>query len=75
MKPKKHNPNTPKRLIVKATSWETISLVLTTLVAYPFTSNLCTSVELALACLGIKILFYYQHEKIWHTIGWGLKDG
>jgi len=57
--------------LVKATSWESISLVLTILVAYPFTDSVCSSVELAVVCLFIKILFYYHHERVWHRIAWG----
>lgn len=67
----KKDHNTPKRVLAKATSWETISLVLTTLVAYPFTGSICTSFNLAVACLVIKILFYYHHERLWSRVTWG----
>ncbi len=71
MKTKKKDPSHPLRSLAKATSWETISLVLTTAIAYPFTDSVCSSVELAVACLAVKIIFYYHHERIWHQIDWG----
>jgi uncharacterized membrane protein len=74
-KKKKKDPSHPLRSLAKAVSWETISLVLTMLIAYPFTHSICSSVELALACLAIKIIFYYHHERVWHQIDWGKING
>jgi uncharacterized membrane protein len=67
MKDKSH----PKRSLAKATSWETISLLLTTAVAYPFTESICSSIQLACACFVVKIVFFYWHDRIWHQIPWG----
>ncbi len=71
---KKQDPSHPKRSLAKATSWETISLVLTTGIAYPFTGNLGTSIDLAVVCLGVKIIFFYWHERWWHQCGWGKQN-
>ncbi len=68
---KRPDHNTPKRVLVKATSWEIFSTSLTAIISYPFTDNICSSIELALWCLIIKIVFYYYHDRLWHQISWG----
>jgi uncharacterized membrane protein len=68
---KKKDHNMPKRVLAKAVSWETFSTLLTGAIAYPFTNSIGTSIELAVACLAVKIVFYYQHERLWNQVTWG----
>jgi uncharacterized membrane protein len=63
--------STRKRTLTKAITWESFSTVLTAAISYPFTGSVCSSAALAVACLLVKILFYFQHECIWNSITWG----
>jgi uncharacterized membrane protein len=73
MTPQKQATSSHKRSLTKAISWESISTVLTFVISCPFTDSICSSVNLAGACLLVKIVFYYQHERVWHQITWGKK--
>jgi uncharacterized membrane protein len=63
--------STKKRYIVKAVCWETFSTLLTMGIAYPFTGSIGSSASLALACLVVKMIFYYHHERTWQRSTWG----
>jgi|WetSurMetagenome_2_1015567.scaffolds.fasta_scaffold03042_2 uncharacterized membrane protein len=65
------DPSSPKRSLAKATSWESISTILTAGICYPFTANLFSSIEIAGVCLFVKIVFFYMHERAWHKVNWG----
>ena len=49
-------PNTPKRFIAKAVSWETFSNLVCFGLAYG---------------IFVKLILSYWHERAWHQIQWG----
>jgi uncharacterized membrane protein len=70
----KKDSSNPKRTLAKAISWESISTVVTMAIAYLFIGNLECSVALALTCLVAKVILFYYHDRLWHSVSWG-KDG
>jgi len=63
--------STRRRSFVKAVTWETFSWFLTAIIAYLFSGNLGESSSLATACLILKIIFMFLHDRFWQTIKWG----
>lgn len=56
------------RSLLKATSWETVSWLLTTGVIWWWTGSVQESTTLATVLLGVKVVFLYAHERLWHQI-------
>ncbi len=65
------DPSKSYRSLTKAISWEIISLVLTSCIAYPFFGTIGKSISLAMICFVVKVVFYYLHERLWHQIPFG----
>ncbi len=61
----------PKRSIVKALSWRLIAAVVTVLVVYLITREVSLSLGAGLLDSGIKLFFYYFHERMWNRLGFG----
>ncbi len=66
-----NDPSSATRSLMKGTTWESFSYLLTLLIAYWYTGSVRTSVELTSICFVIKILLFFVHERIWHQIKWG----
>lgn len=64
----------PYRSFMKAVSWEFFSFFLTALIIYLFTGDFNFTARLTITCQGIKVFFFYAHERIWHQIRWGKDD-
>lgn len=64
-------PSTHYRSLVKAATWEIFSWFLTAGVAYGVTGSYQDGSNVATACLVVKIVFLYLHERIWKKIRWG----
>lgn len=60
-----------RRSLLKGITWETFSFLLTLIITYAYTGNARTSIELTSICLAFKIIFFYEHERIWHQVRWG----
>lgn len=59
------------RSFMKGISWETFSFFLTVLITFMYTGSVRTSIELTSICFGVKIIFFFLHERLWHQIRWG----
>ncbi|MFH1321730.1 MAG: DUF2061 domain-containing protein [Bacteroidota bacterium] len=59
------------RSIAKGIVWRCIATITTTVIAYIITGEPLIAVEIGLAEMGIKILIYYIHERVWLRIKWG----
>jgi len=67
----KPDTSSPKRSIIKAVSWESISTLATVALAYLLFGN----VQVCMAFGGIsfimKLILFYCHERCWHQIQFG----
>jgi len=59
------------RSFVKGISWESITLILTTIAVYIVYGNFLDSLLFAFVLTFIKIGLYFIHERIWKRIRWG----
>lgn len=60
-----------KRSLVKAVSWRVLATVTTMAVVFAFTRKLTLAIEVGAVEVVAKLLFYYCHERVWNSIGWG----
>jgi len=65
----------PKRIMVKAISWESISLVLTFLIAWLIFDELIVCGIFAVISFVVKIVVYYIHEQVWSKVKYGKSHG
>jgi uncharacterized membrane protein len=63
--------STSKRSLIKATSWEIISFIITLIAVFIIYGDLEMSLKFALVLTAIKIIFLYFHERIWKKTMWG----
>jgi uncharacterized membrane protein len=61
------------RTIIKTFSWRAMATVITMVVAFAFTGNTETALEIGLADTLIKLFAYYGHERIWVRLRVGQK--
>jgi len=61
----------PQRSFIKGLSWEIISFIITTLAVFIVYTDIWGSIKFSLVLTGIKIIFFYPHERIWKKIKWG----
>ncbi len=59
------------RSIAKAISWRVIASLTTTGLVYLFTGRLALAAGVGVLEAGLKMLFYYLHERAWQHISWG----
>ncbi len=59
------------RTVIKAVSWRIIASMTTMIIVYILTREWGITLGAGLLEGISKIIFYYLHERIWHTIGWG----
>ena len=69
----KPDTSTPKRSIAKAVSFETVSNLAGFSIAYLMFGNLGGCVVFTGICFGVKLILFYEHERIWHQIPFGKK--
>lgn len=62
-----------KRTIVKALSWQTIGLVVMTIISYVHTGSLTSALSLAGTSTVLGLISYVIHEKLWQRVSWGTK--
>lgn len=65
------DPSSHARSLVKGLTWESFALVITLIVAYAVLGDVRMSLRLTLISQGIKICFFYLHERAWHRVRWG----
>lgn len=63
-----------KRSIIKAITWRILATFVTMIVVYVFTKEIVLSLEVGGIALGIKLIVYYFHERVWGKISWGTKE-
>lgn len=66
-----HDPSSHARSLVKGLTWESFALVITLIVAYAVLGDVRMSLKLTFISQGIKVFFFWWHERIWHQIRWG----
>ena len=59
------------RSIIKALSWRTGGLIVTTVVAWKVIGDLKFGVMIGLLDTVVKIFAYYAHERIWNRVRYG----
>ena len=59
------------RSFAKGVSWRFIASATTVSLAYIFTKDIQTTLEIGCFELVLKLLFYYLHERTWLKINWG----
>lgn len=65
------DPSSHARSLVKGLVWESFALVVTLTVAYAVLGDARVSLKLTLISQGIKVVFYWWHERLWGGIRWG----
>lgn len=63
--------STKLRSFIKGVCWETLAFIITTALIYFFYNDLPKSIKVSLIITGIKIIFFYAHERTWKKIKWG----
>lgn len=63
-----------KRSLLKTITWRVLATCLTLLIAYLFTENFTTSLELTLVAALASTVAYYIHERIWNLVMWERND-
>jgi len=69
----KSDSSTPKRTLVKALTWETLSTLATFGLAWSMFGSLGTCVVFAGVSFTMKLVLFYEHERLWHQCQWGKK--
>lgn len=65
------DPSRHIRTFVKSIGWEAFSFLLTLLVLYFALGDVQQASGLTLFLFGIKVVFLYLYERLWHKIRWG----
>jgi len=63
--------STPRRSLMKGISWESISLLITFLLAWCMFGQIVACGVFAVVSFFVKLVFFYSHERIWHQIPFG----
>lgn len=58
------------RSLTKTISWRIIATLTTTTLVYMFTRNFKLSLQIGILEVILKLIFYYEHERIWNKIKW-----
>ena len=61
----------PIRSIIKTISWRIIATGTTIIIAYLFTGDTETALQIGSAEVIIKLVIYYIHERAWTNVKWG----
>lgn len=64
-------PSTLERSLVKGIVWEFISFVITAIAVYIFYGNFSIAIKFSLVLTGIKVIFFFMHERTWKKVKWG----
>jgi uncharacterized membrane protein len=67
----KHDPSTRKRTVTKALTWETFSNLVCFGLAYLMFGNIGGCAVFTAICFIVKLILFYEHERVWHQIPWG----
>jgi len=62
-----------KRHLAKAITWRFISSLTTFIIAYMITGDFGLGVSITSVDIIIKIILYYNHERLWYKTKWGIK--
>jgi len=65
------DPSRRVRTFVKSIGWESFSFLITLLVLYFAMGSAQQATGLTLSLFGIKVVFLYLYERLWHKIRWG----
>jgi uncharacterized membrane protein len=67
----KPDTSSPKRSIVKAISWESISTLATMILAYLLFGDVQVCMVFGILSFIMKLVMFYWHERFWHQIQFG----
>lgn len=59
------------RTVIKAISWRVIATLTTMSIVFIFTREIMLSLGVGFTEVIAKIIFYYLHERFWHSTSWG----
>lgn len=62
-----------RRTWTKALTWQTLGLLVMSLVNYLYLGNLQQSLGLSLVLAGLGLVTYVAHEWLWARVRWGLR--
>ncbi len=62
---------TTQRTIVKTISWQSLGIIVMSIIGYLHTGSLTTALSLAGSTVLISSVSYIFHEKLWPRISWG----
>lgn len=62
---------TTKRTIVKTISWQSLGIIVMSIIGYIHTGSLTTAISLASSTVLISSVTFIFHEKLWQRIAWG----
>jgi adenylylsulfate kinase len=71
LNPMKYDSSTHSRSFVKGFSWELISLIITFILALIVFGTIKTCIMFSAINFVVKLVFFYEHERLWHQIRWG----
>ncbi len=67
----RRDPSTRRRSIAKGLSFEVLSNLVCGLLAYEWFGNITSCVLFTLVCFIVKLILFYDHERLWHQIPYG----
>lgn len=62
---------TTRRTLVKAVSWQTLGIIVMTLLGFVHTGSITSALSLASSSFVISTVAYVFHEKFWQRVSWG----
>lgn len=62
---------TTQRTIVKAISWQSLGIIVMSIIGYLHTGSISSALSLAGSTLVVSSITYIFHEKFWQRISWG----
>src|SRR5690554_1059587 len=63
-----------KRHLAKTVTWRIVGTLDTMTLAWIISGNLFTALQIGLAEVVTKMLFYYLHERAWYRVDYGLRN-
>ena len=60
-----------KRTLAKTITWRLWALVITWMVVYVYNRDVKQSTAISITANGLKVFFYYLHERLWNRFSFG----
>lgn len=71
---KKNGDDSKKRHLAKTFTWRFVGTLDTMIIAWVITGSPTTGLQIGIAEVITKMIFYYLHERVWYRIDFGLPE-